>query len=57
MVGTRTGVLHVYGVGPRGHRCILVTAVTVMTPVTLIYGLILDKGTHLYFVGSLTAST
>jgi hypothetical protein len=28
MVGTRTSVLRVYGVGSRGHRCILVTEVT-----------------------------
>src|SRR3954451_16784398 len=34
----------VYGVGSRGHRCILVTAVTVMTLMTLIFGLILDRG-------------
>ena len=30
---------------------------TVMTLMTLIYGLILDEGMRLYFVGSLTAST
>ena len=30
---------------------------TVMTLMTLIYGLILDEGMHLYFVGSLTDST
>src|SRR4051812_8424994 len=34
----------VYGVGSRGQRCILVTAVTVMTLMTLIFGLILDRG-------------
>jgi hypothetical protein len=34
MVGTRRGVLRVYGVGSRGHRCTLVTAVTVMTRTT-----------------------
>ena len=30
---------------------------TVMTLMTVLYGLILDRGEHLYFVGSLTAST
>jgi hypothetical protein len=30
---------------------------TVMTLMTVLYGLILDEGTHLYFVRSLTAST
>jgi hypothetical protein len=30
---------------------------TVMTLMTMIYGLILDEGMRLYFVGSLTAST
>jgi hypothetical protein len=28
-----------------------------MTLMTVIYGLILDRGTHLYFVGSLTTSS
>ena len=31
--------------------------VTVMTLVTMIYGLILDEGMRLYVVGSLTPST
>jgi hypothetical protein len=35
----------------------LLAGVTVMTLMTVIYGLILDRGTHLYFVGSLTPST
>jgi hypothetical protein len=35
----------------------VVTAVTAMTLMTLIYGLILDEGMRLYFVGSLTPST
>ena len=35
----------------------LFATVTVMTLMTMIYGLILDEGTHLYFVGSLTPST
>jgi hypothetical protein len=30
---------------------------TVMTLMTVIYGLILDRGRHLYFVGPLTASS
>jgi hypothetical protein len=30
---------------------------TVMTLMTMIYGLILDEGMRLYFLGSLTAST
>ena len=34
----------------------LLAGVTVMTLMTLIYGLILDEGMHLYFVGSLTPS-
>jgi hypothetical protein len=41
----------------RGYRGYLVTAVTAMTLMTLIYGLILDEGMRLNFVGSLTAST
>jgi hypothetical protein len=35
----------------------LLAGVTVMTLMTLIYGLILDEGAHLSFVGSLTPST
>jgi hypothetical protein len=35
----------------------LLATVTVMTLMTLIYGLILDEGMRRYFVGSLTAST
>jgi len=35
----------------------LLATVTAMTLMTLIYGLILDEGMHLYFVGSLTDST
>jgi hypothetical protein len=35
----------------------LLATVTVMTLMTLIYGLILDEGMRLYFVGSLTVST
>jgi hypothetical protein len=34
----------VYGVSPRGCCGFVVTAVTVMTIMTAIYGLILDKG-------------
>jgi hypothetical protein len=34
----------VYGVSPRGCCGFVVTAVTAMTLMTLIYGLILDKG-------------
>jgi hypothetical protein len=34
-----------------------ISSMTVMTLMTLIYGLILDEGMHLYFVGSLTDST
>jgi hypothetical protein len=35
----------------------VVTAVTAMTLMTLIYGLILDEGMRHYFVGYLTPST
>ncbi len=35
----------------------LLAGVTVMTLMTLIYGLILDEGMRRYFVGSLTLST
>ena len=35
----------------------LLAGVTVMTLMTLIYGLILDEGMRRYLVGSLTAST
>jgi hypothetical protein len=35
----------------------LLATVTVMTLMTLIYGLILDEGVHLYFVDYLTPST
>ena len=35
----------------------LLAGVTAMTLMTMMYGLILDKWTHLYFVGSLTLST
>jgi hypothetical protein len=35
----------------------LLAIVTVVTLMTLIYGLILDEGMRLYFVGSLTPST
>jgi hypothetical protein len=35
----------------------LLADVTVMTLMTLIYGLILDEGMPLYFVGYLTLST
>jgi hypothetical protein len=35
----------------------LLAGVTVVTLMTMIYGLILDEGTRRYFVGSLTAST
>jgi hypothetical protein len=35
----------------------LLATVTAMTPVTVLYGLILDEGMRLYFIGSLTAST
>jgi hypothetical protein len=35
----------------------LLATLTVMTLMTLIYGLILDRGMPRYFVGSLTAST
>ena len=35
----------------------LLAPMTAMTLMTVIYGLILDRGEHLYFVGSLTAST
>jgi hypothetical protein len=35
----------------------LLATVTVMTLMTLIYGLILDEGMRRYFVGSLTPST
>ena len=34
----------VYGVGSRGHRCILVTAVTLMTLMTVVCGCFLDRG-------------
>jgi hypothetical protein len=33
------------------------SSMTVMTLMTVLYGLILDEGMRLYFVGSLTAST
>jgi hypothetical protein len=46
-----------YGVSPRGCCGFVVTAVTAMTLMTVLYGLILDEGMRLYFVGSLTAST
>jgi hypothetical protein len=35
----------------------LLVAMTVMTLMTVLYGLILDEGMRFYFVGSLTAST
>ena len=35
----------------------LLATVTVMTLMTVLYGLILDRGEHLYFVASLTLST
>ena len=35
----------------------LLATVTVMSLMTLIYGLILDERMRLYFIGSLTAST
>jgi hypothetical protein len=35
----------------------LLVGVTVMTLMTLIYGLVLEEGMRLYFVGSLSAST
>jgi hypothetical protein len=47
----------VYGVSPRGCCGFVVTAVTAMTLMTVLYGLILDRGEHLYFLGSLTLST
>jgi hypothetical protein len=34
-----------------------ISSMTVMTLMTLIYGLILDEGMRRYFVGSLTPST
>jgi hypothetical protein len=34
----------------------LLAGVTAMTLMTVLYGLILDRGTHLYFVGSITPS-
>jgi hypothetical protein len=36
---------------PAYWRGLLIAGVTVMTLMTMIYGLILDEGTHLYFVG------
>jgi hypothetical protein len=39
------------------HLSGLLAAVTSMTLMTMIYGLILDRGERRYFVGSLTAST
>ena len=47
----------VYGVSPRGCCGFVVTAVTAITLMTVICGLILDEGMRLYFVGYLTAST
>jgi hypothetical protein len=35
----------------------LLATMTLMTLMTVIYGLILDEGVHLYFVGSLIPST
>jgi hypothetical protein len=35
----------------------LLATMTVMTLMTMIYGLILDEGMRLHFVGSLTSST
>jgi hypothetical protein len=35
----------------------LLATVTVMTLMTLIFGLILDEGMRLYFIGTLPAST
>jgi hypothetical protein len=42
---------------PAYHLSGFLATVTVMTLMTVIYGLILDEGMRLYFVGSLTAST
>jgi hypothetical protein len=42
---------------PRECCGFVVTAVTAMTLMTVLYGLILDEGMRLYFVGSLTPST
>ena len=53
MIGDR----HVIVIEGKAQVNGFLATVTVMTLMTMIYGLILDEGTHLYFVGSLTAST
>jgi hypothetical protein len=51
--GDRHGIV----IGKMAHVRDFISGMTVMTLMTLIYGLILDEGMRRYFVGSLTAST
>jgi hypothetical protein len=55
--GDRHVIVSVTVTEETSHLNGLLAGVTAMTLMTLIYGLILDEGMRLYFVGHLTLST
>ena len=57
MFGDRHAIVMLIVVGKMAYVRDFLPGMTVVTLMTLIYGLILDRGEHLYFIGSLTAST
>ena len=57
MFGNRHVIVIFVVIEKKAYLSSLLAGVTVMTLMTLIYMLILDKGMRLYFVDSLTAST
>jgi hypothetical protein len=57
MFGNRQVIVIFVVIEKKAYLSSLLAGVTVMTLMTLIYMLILDKGMRLYFVDSLTAST
>jgi hypothetical protein len=57
LFGDRHAIVMFIVIEKKAYLSGFLAGVTVMTLMTLIYGLILDEGMLLYFVDSLTAST
>jgi hypothetical protein len=57
MYGDRHAIVMLIVIGKMAYVRDFLPGMTVMTLMTVLYGLILDEGMRLYFVGSLTAST
>jgi hypothetical protein len=55
--GDRHVIVMFIVIGKMAYVRDFISSMTVMTLMTVLYGLILDRGEHLYFLGSLTPST